>query len=120
MALHSATLCKSDFFQHNYAGLNDLVDKSNEILEKKIQPSIGMKSLSVEGFMGLHAMPLVTIFQSDGGLYQNITFLHYRIAELAYLLAIRSRLLYIFLWMLGRVISDTLQKDYVSSEHSCQ
>ena len=36
VALHSATLCKSDGFQHNYAVLNDLVDKANEILEKKM------------------------------------------------------------------------------------
>ena len=33
VALHSATIWKSDVFHHNYAVLNDLVDKANEILE---------------------------------------------------------------------------------------
>ena len=86
MALHSATICKSDVFQHNYAVLNDLVDKDNEILEKDMQPSIDMNSLSMEGFIGSRAMPLVTIFQADSDPDQNINFLCTRIAALAFFL----------------------------------
>ena len=63
VALHSATICKSDVFQHNYAVLNDLVEKANDIIENKMQPSIDMNSLSMEGFTGSRAMPLVTIFK---------------------------------------------------------
>ena len=73
VVLHSANLCKLDVFQHNYAILNEIVEKANEILENKMQPRIYMNSLSVEGFTGSRAMPLVTIFQADGGRDQNIS-----------------------------------------------
>ena len=79
MALHSDTLCKSDV-------LNDLVDKANEILENKMQPSIDMNSSSMEDFTGSRVMPLVTIFQADGGPDQNITFICTWIAALAFFL----------------------------------
>ena len=42
VTLHSATLCKLDVFQKNYAVLNDQVDKVNEILKNKMQPNINM------------------------------------------------------------------------------
>ena len=67
MAFHSATICRLDIFQNNYAVLNDLADKANEILENEMQPSIDMNSLSMEGFTGSGAISLVTIFQADGG-----------------------------------------------------
>ena len=63
MALHSATLCKLDVFQHNYAFLNELVNKVNEMIENEMQPIIEMNSFSMESFMGSCAMPLVKIFK---------------------------------------------------------
>ena len=86
VAFHSSTLCKLDVFQHNYAVLNDLLDKANEIIENNMQPSIEMNSLSIEGFTGSCAIPLVIIFQADGGPDQNITFLCTRIEALAFFL----------------------------------
>ena len=82
VGLHSVTICKSDVFQHNYAILNKIVDKVNEIIENKMQTSIYMSSLFMEGFTGSNSMPMVTIFQADCGPDQNMTFLHTRIAAL--------------------------------------
>ena len=56
---------------------------TNEILEYEMKPSIDMNSLSMEGFTGSRTMPLVTIFQANGGPDQNIHFLCTRIAALA-------------------------------------
>ena len=86
MALHSVTLCKLDVFQSNFAVLNEPVDKANEIIENEMQPSIDMNSFSMEGFTGYHAMPLVTIFQADGGPDKNITFLRTSIVEIDFFL----------------------------------
>ena len=59
---------------------------TNEILENEMKPSIDMNSLSMEGFTCSCAMPLVTIFQADGGPDQKITFLCTSIAVLAFFL----------------------------------
>ena len=86
VALHSTNLCKLDVFKHNYSVLNDLVDKAKEILENEMQPSIDMNSFSMKGFTGYRAMPLIRVFQADGALDQNITFLCTQIAALAFFL----------------------------------
>ena len=59
---------------------------TNEILENEMKPRIDMDSLSMEGFTGSRAIPLVTIFQADSGPDQNITFLCTQISVLAFFL----------------------------------
>ena len=86
VGLHSVTICKSDVFHHNYAILNELVEKPNEILENEMQLSIDMNLLSMECFTGSRVMPPVKKIQADGGLDQNITFLCNRISALAFFL----------------------------------
>ena len=59
------------------------MDKANEHLEDNMEERIDVNLLSMEGFRGSHAMPLVLAFQADGGPDQNIMFLRTRLAHFA-------------------------------------
>ena len=85
VSLHSATLEKSDVFHHNYAVLEDLVDRANELLKSEGLPMIDINKLSMHR-VGEIAMPLIMIFQADGGPDHNIKFLRSQLAAMAFFL----------------------------------